>query len=116
MSKLCDDVKLVLEQTFPHMKIKREEFVQYKNQKLFLDLWLPQLGLVVEVHGRQHDEYVDHFHGNVGNFRDSKKRDRIKEEWASVNNYTYLVIREKDFPLDKTKILEMIDAASKSNG
>lgn len=115
MSKNCDEVCLLVEKIFPHIKIKKEEFVLYKGQKLFLDLWLPQLNIIIEVHGRQHDEFVEHFHGTGENFRAAKKRDRIKEEWAALNGYTFIVIREKDLPLTESRLLEMIDEASRSD-
>lgn len=108
MSKLCDQVIATVRDTFPGMKVKTEHFAKFKNQKLFVDIWIPQLNIAIEVHGRQHDEFVDFFHGNSDNFRASKRRDSLKEEWAAENGYIYLVLREKDLPITAEKLLEKI--------
>lgn len=115
MSKLCDSVIAVVREAFPQIRIRTEEFVKVGNQKLFLDIFIPQLGIVIEVHGRQHDEYVDHFHSSVDSFRAAKRRDSLKEEWVDSNGYTFVVLREKDLPLTKKKLLEILDEAN-SNG
>jgi very-short-patch-repair endonuclease len=111
MSKICDEVHDCLKQIYPLIKIKKEEFVTFRNQKLFLDLWVPQLNLVIEVHGRQHDEFVEYFHGDAETFKASKRRDSLKEEWAGANGYTMVVIRESDFPITPDKLLKRIDDA-----
>jgi len=115
VSRFSEEACFLLTEIFPRMKIRREDYVLYEGQKLFLDIWLPQLSLVVEIHGRQHDEFVEHFHNTAENFRAAKRRDRIKEEWAALNGHTYVVLREKDFPLTKEKLLDIIDAASRHN-
>jgi len=113
-SNLCSQVVDTVRSVFPEMLIKLEHFVNYNNQKLFLDIFLPQLGLIIEVHGRQHDEFVAHFHGDEAGFRLSRKRDRLKEEWADLNGYTWLALREHQLPITGDKLLEMIDDASDS--
>ncbi len=112
MSNLSDQVLSVLNELFPQIKVKKEEPVSYKGQKLFLDFWIPQLGLVIEVHGNQHDEFVPMFHGTGEGFRASKKRDSLKEEWAGVNGHIFVVVRENEIPITKEALLEKIDAAT----
>jgi len=108
MSKLCDSVLETLRGAFPHITIKTEEFVEYKGQKLFLDIWMPQLNLIVEVHGPQHDSFIEHFHGTAEAFMAGKRRDRLKEEWADLQNYTFIVLREKDLPITADNLLSII--------
>jgi len=108
MSILSDKVLVLLKEAFPFVKIVEEHFVVYDNQKLFVDFYLPSYLIAVEVHGRQHDEFVPHFHGNAEGWRKHKQRDRTKEEWAAVNDITYVVIREADMPADKQELLELI--------
>ncbi len=112
MSALSDQVLAVIMELFPQIKVKKEELVMYKGQKLFLDFWLPQLGIVVEVHGEQHDGFVEHFHKDGQGFRSSKKRDSLKEEWVGINGYSFVVIRESELPITKEALLEKIDAAT----
>jgi len=115
MSKLSEQVLEVLQSAFPQIKIRKEHFVVYHGQKLFLDLFVPQLGLVVEIHGTQHDKFVEHFHGDVEGFRSSKRRDSIKEEWAAGEGYTFLVLRAHQLPITKEALLEMIYEATRVN-
>ena len=116
MSNLSDQVLSLINKLFPEIKVKKEELVLYKGQKLFLDFWIPQLGIVVEVHGRQHDEFVEHFHGDAAGYRASKRRDGLKEEWAAINGYSFVVIREHELPISEADLLEKIDAATRNNG
>ena len=115
MSKLCDQVIDVFRSIYPQARIKTEEHVRYKGQTLFLDIWIPQLNIIIEVHGRQHDEFVEHFHGDAEGFRSYRKRDRMKEEWAAEQGYTLVVLREHQLPVTKDSLLEAIYDAG-SNG
>lgn len=112
MSKLCNQVIGTLKEAFPFAKIRVEEYVLFRNQRLFLDIFMPQYGLVIEVHGRQHDEFVEHFHGNAKGFREYKRRDSLKEEWIAENGYTLIALRANELPITKDKLLERINAGS----
>lgn len=109
MSKLCDQVVSVLREVFPYIRIKTEQFVSFRNQRLFLDIFVPQLNLVIEVHGRQHDEFVDHFHGSASGFRESRRRDSLKEEWVAEQGLTFVVFREHELPVTPESLLEKIN-------
>lgn len=112
MSKLCDQVLVTLKEAFPFAKIRVEEYVLFKNQRLFLDIFMPQFGIVIEVHGRQHDEFVEHFHGDARGFRESKRRDSLKEEWIAESGYTLIALRASELPITKDRLLERINAGS----
>lgn len=112
MSKLSDNVLVLLKEAFPFVKIVEEHYVIYKGQKLFVDFYLPSYLIAIEVHGRQHDKFVPHFHGDAAGWSSHRKRDRLKEEWADVNDITYVVIRESDMPKTKDDLLERIRSCS----
>jgi very-short-patch-repair endonuclease len=112
VSKLCDQVISTLKEIFPQAKIRVEEYVLFRNQRLFLDIFMPQFGIVIEVHGRQHDEFVEHFHGNAQGFREAKRRDSLKEEWIAEKGYTLVALRAKELPISKDELLERIDVES----
>ena len=116
MSKLCDQVVETLRGIFPQMRIIREEYVLFRNQRLFLDIFVPQLSLVIEVHGRQHDEFVGHFYGTVDKFRAARRRDSLKEEWVAENGYTWVVLREQQLPITPERLLEIIDEVGDGQG
>jgi very-short-patch-repair endonuclease len=107
-SKLSIEVHTVLREIFPEAKIILEKYVNYKGQKLYLDFWMPQFGLVIEVHGGQHDKFNRHFHRDAQGYRAHKQRDSLKEEWAQLEGLTFVAIRTTDFPLTAPKLLTMI--------
>ena len=115
MSKLCDQVFSVVKELFPQAKLRREVPVTFRGQKLFLDIFVPQFNLVIEVHGKQHDEFIEHFHVDAAGFKASKRRDALKEEWASEQGYIMIILRENQLPLTKDALLELIYERS-SNG
>ena len=92
MSKNADIIDSLLKELFPFAVVKKEHYVQYKNQKLYVDFYMPAYLIAIEVHGKQHDEFVEYFHGSAHGWRMHKKRDRLKEEWADSNSITYVVM------------------------
>lgn len=81
--------RILLSQLFPHESVY-EEVVLPGSGKLAADFLLPRKRLVVEVHGRQHYEYVPHFHGDELNFLSSIHRDDRKRQWCEINQFLYV--------------------------
>jgi len=63
---------------------------------LFCDFFLPLRRLMIEVHGKQHFEFVAYFHGSAEGFVASKKRDSEKTEWASINNLKQVILPDTE--------------------
>ena len=63
---------------------------------LYLDFLIDSYNLAVEVHGRQHYEYVPHFHKSRANYMEHKKRDVIKERWCEHNDITLVELKYSD--------------------
>lgn len=59
---------------------------------LYLDIFLPSISLAVEVHGRQHYEFVPFFHKTKADFLLARKRDRDKLEWCNLNDVTLVAL------------------------
>jgi very-short-patch-repair endonuclease len=108
MSKLSEEVKAALDKIFPYYRIQTEFYVHYKDKKLFFDFYIPELLVVIEAQGKQHDEYVEYFHKDSLGFERHKNRDRLKKRWAEENNISLIEIREEDLPIDKNLILKKI--------
>jgi len=65
-----------------------------------IDLYNINKDIIVEIDGRQHDEFNSFMHGSLSGFRASIKRDLEKERWATLNGVKhYVVIKEKEIPL-----------------
>lgn len=61
------------------------------------DFWVPNFNIAFEYHGRQHDEFVAHFHGTHAGFDKQKLSDKKKSTIAELNEITLIVLRAKDF-------------------
>ena len=59
-----------------------------KRGYLYLDFLIPRLNVAFEVHGRQHYEFVLHFHKTKAGFLKSQYRDHQKKQWCELNNIT----------------------------
>ena len=93
-SKLQWGVSSILNELFPNDVILEEFFIP--GDSLYIDFLLPRRKLAVEVHGRQHFEYSQFFHGSKENFRKSQQRDRRKLEWCSLNKIQMVAINHDD--------------------
>ena len=67
-----------------------------KKSTLFLDFFIPNLSLGIEVHGQQHYEFVQFFHKTKAGFLTSLKRDFIKEDWCRLNGIELIVLKYSD--------------------
>lgn len=79
----------IIKSEFPGTVIHEEVAIKISDKdksKQFLDLYLPFYSLVIEYHGRQHFEYVKHFHKNKRGFLKAQHRDRQKKLWCDINN------------------------------
>jgi len=108
MSLLANKVEKLLKEAFPLLTIQKEYFILYKGQRMYVDFYIPNYLIAVEVHGRQHDVFVEHYHKDERGWKEHKRRDKLKEEWADVNDVTYITIRESNMPKNKKELLRLI--------
>lgn len=79
----------LLAELFPFDR-RLEEVPLPGSGKLSADFVVVGRQLVVEVHGEQHYEYVQHFHGDPAGFARSLARDSRKREWCDLNRFAYV--------------------------
>ena len=87
----------LLREIFPYDIILEEILLPGSNREarqslLYADFFLPNKKLIVEVHGKQHYEYIRHFHKTKLNFRKSIARDNDKIEWCELNNFSIVIL------------------------
>jgi len=85
MSRIADEIYSVLIKIFPRLsapRVTKEIYVNYKGQRLYFDFFIKELGVYVEVQGRQHTEFVKHFHGEKEAFVAQKYRDNLKIQYV----------------------------------
>lgn len=75
----------ILKSIYPMDRILEEVSLPGSNG-LTADFWLPLRKTIIEVHGEQHYKYIPFFHNTLLNFYHSKRNDKNKAEWCSINN------------------------------
>ena len=78
--KMFPLMTLLEEATIPGSETKR------RRSKLYCDFFLPELMVMIEVHGRQHYEHIPFFHTDKKSFGKAKMRDKEKIEWCHNND------------------------------
>lgn len=58
---------------------------------LFLDFYIPSLALGFEYHGRQHSEFVAHFHQDAAGYQSSRLRDTVKIDLCAEQGIALVV-------------------------
>lgn len=87
--------------------------MHYRGYKLFFDFYIKKLGLFVEVQGRQHVEFVKHFHNDKNAFLQQKERDNLKRIWIEENGFHLIRLYDTE-DITKELILSKICRAMES--
>jgi hypothetical protein len=91
-SKLQFEAGARLREFFPG-QIILEEF-KIPKERLFLDYFIPNRKVALEVQGAQHFKFNPFFHKNVKDFQKSQERDRKKVRWCQINDIKLIIVRE----------------------
>lgn len=92
-SKLHLRAKNLLNKLFGEQLVLEEVSIKLQPKKhLYLDFYLPLLSMAVEVHGKQHYEYIQQFHISYINFLAAQLRDLQKVEWCKQNNIELIIL------------------------
>jgi very-short-patch-repair endonuclease len=111
MSKIAEDIYDVLRKVFPACTIQKELYVKYKFTRLFFDFYIRELGVFIEVQGRQHTEFVKHFHGDKETFQAQKRRDNMKLQYVQENGEYCLVRFHYDEKVTEDLVRRKLDEA-----
>lgn len=82
-SKFQSKVKSFLEPYWKH-HVVFEEF-PIIGTRMTLDLYNANKKVAIEVQGRQHQQFVKHFHGDLLNYGHQLRRDGEKERFCEMN-------------------------------
>jgi hypothetical protein len=64
-----------------------------RKSVLYLDFYIPNLQLGIEIHGEQHYCYNPFFHKSKADFLKAKSRDEDKIEWCELNNIELITLK-----------------------
>lgn len=111
-SKLHEEARELIRSLFPDYSIYEEVTLPGSKKigmkgLLYADFYIPDLALIIEVHGRQHYEYIRYFHSSLPSFYQSQQRDRDKIEWCHVNDIDIVELAYNEKNEWKNKILQM---------
>lgn len=112
-SNQANGVHKLLIETFPLCTIFNEHSVKYEDHQLYFDFYVKDYGLLFEIQGRQHSEFVEHFHGDSRGFIASKKRDNLKVAYCEENNLTLVIINYDEKINTQEELLKKINEAMK---
>ena len=103
-SKFQFKVKQILKPYWQN-HIVYEEFPVY-GSLMRVDFLNATKRIAIEANGRQHSEFVPHFHKSRSEYLKSIKRDHKKTEWLEKNGFKLLEIEEKDVKFGQDFLLE----------
>lgn len=78
------------------------------NQRI--DLFIPYLGIAVEYNGRQHYEFIEHFHKDLSGFESSKLQDSKKSNYLVEKGIKLLCVDYNNMVNSKEELKERLDA------
>lgn len=93
MSNLSKTIEQLFINNFPSFRLQKEKYINFNNTRLFFDFCIPELKLLIEVQGQQHYSFNKFYHNDRDSFDTQVFYDKLKEEWASINNYKLLTIK-----------------------
>lgn len=76
------------------------------NQRF--DIFIKHIGVAIEYDGRQHSEYVQHFHKDECGYIASIKRDNTKHEWAVDNGISIIRFDDLNMPLSEDQLKRIV--------
>lgn len=88
----------LIREMFPAVTVFEECLIPLgiKDKHLYIDIFIPDLFLAIEVDGNQHDKYNPFFHKDKRAFAKQKFNDSLKESWCELNNITLIRLKEKE--------------------
>lgn len=96
-SRPHQNARKLLQEKYPTVLILEEFQIQVKKNKyLYLDFFIPIYKIAIEVQGQQHEKYTPFFHNNQYNYIQYKINDKLKKDWAELNNIELQYLSEKE--------------------
>ena len=84
------------------------------GDNLFLDIFLPDFSLAIEIDGEQHSKKIDFFHKDDLEFEEQKFRDRKKEKLCKENGITLFRVSSIDKRTPNEIISDIFSLVSKT--
>lgn len=96
-----------LSELYPSFDIIYEYPLYELNQRI--DIYIPNLALALEYNGRQHYDFIEHFHKNIEGFKDAQKMDQRKREYLLLHGIKLIEIPYNQMVSDKEELVKLIN-------
>lgn len=119
MSATAIRVHDILMRLFPSKPFKQvfcERYINYHGYKLFFDFYIKKIDVFVEVQGRQHTEFVKHFHGDRKTFLQQRERDNLKRVWVEENGHHLIRLYDTENITEKLILNKILIAMESEDG
>lgn len=95
-SKLHLKAREVIKGCFPYSYVYEEVTLTgcrgNGGYTLIADFYLPDVNIIIEVHGEQHYKINSYFFKSESKFKKAISNDEIKKSWAEDNEITFIVL------------------------
>lgn len=98
----------MLEEIYPGLEIAYEYPLYEVNQRV--DIFIPSLGIAIEYSGRQHSEYVQHFHKDFEGYTKGRQQDQKKIEYLALKGVKLVIIKHNEMVDTTEKLKAIIDS------
>lgn len=98
----------LLGEVYPGLKIAYEYPLYDVNQRV--DLFIPSLGIAIEYSGRQHSEYVQHFHKDFEGYMKGRQQDQKKIEYLASKGVKLVIIKHNEMVDTPEQLKTLIDS------
>jgi hypothetical protein len=112
-SALHRTVYALVRKIFPHYTLLENKPIKVslsgRDQTLYVDIVIKELNVAIECHGRQHFDFVGHFHGTRSKFSQAVERDQAKALALHHAGYAYVMVpHTQQDSLNESDLMSMI--------
>lgn len=80
----------IIKKLYPLYPVYEETKLCGTKNDLYIDMFIPSLGIAVEVNGEQHYKFNPYFHQNIAGYSRAMSRDQEKKLWCEINGITLI--------------------------
>jgi very-short-patch-repair endonuclease len=115
-SHLEEALDIALKALYPFDNIAEDMPIKVRGKTLYVDRVIRGAKIAIEIDGRQHDEFVAHFHRDADGFKSHKQRDALKEAWLTANGYSIVRFKHTDTVTAETLRAAILEALNVPTG
>ncbi|GAG38458.1 unnamed protein product, partial [marine sediment metagenome] len=109
-SQIEERIYLILREKFPGFVIVQNKTIDVGPKKLYADIYIENpIRMVIEVSPVQHRKMNEFFYKDHEAFWNAQRNDKLKKEWASKNDFTFIELTEVHFKDIEQSVVEIVN-------